>query len=172
VYNKAILKRTKYEREKDKMKANTKKEAWQMADQIFPTDYMKDEGKSERAGYDVYISTAKDHDFFWISDLGNRLEVNMDGKSVSIWIEEEEQGEDIEVTVSVESGESRTYPTYAEYRKEFRFFFSAGKRYDDLENHFEKMIKALRAIDSDEMKMETLRNGQTVTFKYNKWSQH
>lgn len=64
------------------------KEAWQKADAIFPTDYIKDEIKSERAGYGVYVSTA-DGVNAWISDLGDRLEVNLDnGKTVSIWVNE------------------------------------------------------------------------------------
>lgn len=64
------------------------KDAWQKADAIFPTDYIKDEIKSERAGYGVYVSTA-DGVNAWISDLGDRLEVNLDnGKTVSIWVNE------------------------------------------------------------------------------------
>lgn len=69
------------------MKVNSVKEAWQTADEIFPTDYMKDDVKSARAGYDIYTSTA-DGVNAWISDLGDRLEVNLaDGKTVNIWIE-------------------------------------------------------------------------------------
>lgn len=64
------------------------KDAWQKADAIFPTDYIKDEIKSERAGYGVYVSTAEGVNA-WISDLGDRLEVNLDnGKTVSIWVNE------------------------------------------------------------------------------------
>lgn len=64
------------------------KEAWQKADEVFPTDYIKDEIKSERAGYGIYVSTA-DGVNAWISDLGDRLEVNLDnGKTVSIWVNE------------------------------------------------------------------------------------
>lgn len=67
------------------------KEAWAKADIIFPTDYMKDEAKSARAGYDIYYSTAAGV-HAWISDLGSRLEVNLaDGSTVNIFIEEEPQ---------------------------------------------------------------------------------
>ena len=73
------------------MKANSRKEAWEIADSIFSTDYMKDERRSQNAGYDIYHSTA-DGVNAWISDLGNRLEVNMEnGETVNIWIEEEPQ---------------------------------------------------------------------------------
>ena len=39
------------------MKVGSRKEAWNKADVIFPTDYIKDEIRSERAGYDVYYGT-------------------------------------------------------------------------------------------------------------------
>lgn len=63
------------------------KDAWNEAQRIFPTDYAEDKQRSKRAGYPIYHSTA-DGVNAWISDLGNRLEVNLpDGKSVNIWIE-------------------------------------------------------------------------------------
>lgn len=73
------------------MKVKSKQEAWSKADIIFPTDYMKDEVRSSRAGYDVYYSTAAGVNA-WISDLGDRLEVNLEtGETVNIWIEAEPQ---------------------------------------------------------------------------------
>ncbi len=73
------------------MKVKSKQEAWSKADTIFTTDYMKDEVKSSRAGYDIYYSTAAGVNA-WISDLGDRLEVNLEtGETVSIWIEAEPQ---------------------------------------------------------------------------------
>ena len=70
------------------MKVKSKQEAWRKADIIFPTDYMKDNIRSNRAGYDIYYSTAAGVDA-WISDLGDRLEVNMEnGETVNIWIDE------------------------------------------------------------------------------------
>ncbi len=64
-------------------------EAWQKANEIFPTDYEKDEVASERAGYPIYRSTATDAGIAdWISDLGVRLELNLKNgtKSLNIWI--------------------------------------------------------------------------------------
>lgn len=73
------------------MKVKSKQEAWRKADIIFPTDYMKDNIRSNRAGYDIYCSTAAGVDA-WISDLGDRLEVNMEnGETVNIWIDDEPQ---------------------------------------------------------------------------------
>ena len=70
------------------MKVTTSiKDAWEEANKIFPTDYEHDVSRSERAGYPIYYSTANGVNA-WISDLGNRLEVNLpDGKSVNIWIQ-------------------------------------------------------------------------------------
>lgn len=64
-------------------------EAWEKANEIFPTDYMHDSDCSRRAGYDIYWSTRPGYNA-WISDLGDRLEVNLpNGESVNIWIEAE-----------------------------------------------------------------------------------
>lgn len=73
------------------MTAKNIKEAWAIADEIFPTDYYKNEIKSANAGYPIYDSTLGD-EIGYISDLGNRIEVNLStGKTVNIWIEEEPQ---------------------------------------------------------------------------------
>lgn len=78
-------------------------EAWDEVNKIFPYDYEKDETASKNAGYPVYYSTASDHQNNWISDLGNRLEVNFeDGRSVNVWINSEEYHH-FEVTVSGKS---------------------------------------------------------------------
>lgn len=39
---------------------STKERAWQLADKLFPTDYMKDEHDSPRAGYPVFNTTSTD----------------------------------------------------------------------------------------------------------------
>ncbi len=63
------------------------KDAWTEVGKIFPTDYEYSTERSGRAGYPIYYSTAASVNA-WISDLGNRLEVNLpDGKSVNIWIQ-------------------------------------------------------------------------------------
>lgn len=75
------------------MKVTSVEKAWEVANRIFPTDYMKDEQSSQRAGYPIYRSTA-DHVNAWISDLNCRLEVNIQNpdtkniESTNIWIEE------------------------------------------------------------------------------------
>lgn len=72
------------------MKVSSVKEAWELADRLFPTDdYEKDEERSSRAGYPVYHSTAEGVNA-WISDRGNRLELNCCGKTENIWIEQDE----------------------------------------------------------------------------------
>lgn len=70
------------------MRVRTVEEAWKKANQIFPTDYMKDDKCSKNAGYPIFLSTAAGVNA-WISDLNNRLEVNLpDGSTVNIWIDE------------------------------------------------------------------------------------
>lgn len=85
------------------------KEAWQKADAIFPTDYIKDEIKSERAGYGIYVSTA-DGVNAWISDLGDRLEVNLDnGKTITIWINETPKFKEWQLADALEVIDSTIY---------------------------------------------------------------
>lgn len=154
------------------MIVKTTAEAWEAANKMLPTDYQKDEESSQRAGYPIYRSTAADHYNFYICDLNDRLEVNMNGESVNIWIREEEQGEDVEVTVIVKTGETRTYTTYPAYRKDFRFFWSSGQESnfeDGTEKHFEKIIQALRMVNEDEAKIESHRNGLTTVFTFRKF---
>lgn len=72
---------------------NSSKEAWNKANEIFPTDYMLDSDCTRRAGYDIYWSTHPGCNA-WISDLGDRLEVNLEtGESINIWIEEPKYAE-------------------------------------------------------------------------------
>lgn len=52
------------------------RDAWAEVNKIFQTDYEHDADHSERAGYPIYYSTAASVNA-WISDLGNRLEVNL-----------------------------------------------------------------------------------------------
>ena len=77
---------------------NSVEEAWNVANELFPCDYLHDSDRSRRAGYDIYFSTC-DSVIAWISDLGDRLEVNLpDGSSVNVWIEEEGEIVEAEIT--------------------------------------------------------------------------
>lgn len=80
------------------MKVTSIEKAWEAANKIFPTDYIKDDDSSRNAGYPVYRSTldasATEKLQPWycqIADLGNRLEVTVtyaDWKQdvTNIWI--------------------------------------------------------------------------------------
>lgn len=86
--------------------------------------------------------------------------------------ETEERGEDVEVIVTAKNGETRVYKTYAEYKKDFRFFWSGGradKSEDGTEEHFEKNIQALRLANKDGAQMESHRNGLTTIFTLKQW---
>ena len=70
------------------MKVSTVKEAWELADRLFPSDYELDGSSIERAGYKIYKSTAEGSNAR-ICDLNTHLELNYDsGLSETIWIEE------------------------------------------------------------------------------------
>ena len=84
------------------MKANSRAQAWREADNLFPTDYIKDEMKSNIAGYDIYCSTCEGVNA-WISDLEDRLEINFTtGETVNIWIEEEPQFKEYQISDALE----------------------------------------------------------------------
>lgn len=74
------------------MTVNSREAAWAEANRLFPTDYEKDDRSSANAGYPIYQSTSP-YNRSWISDLGDRLELNLWGErgveSINIWIEEE-----------------------------------------------------------------------------------
>lgn len=94
------------------MKVNSTREAWEIANILFPTDYKKSHRGSEAAGYDIYASTAK-YNESWISDLGNRLEVNVvsekgEVNTTNIWIEGKET-KALAVTVKSMTGEFKEY---------------------------------------------------------------
>lgn len=74
------------------MKAKNIQEAWSTVNEIFPTDYEKDEDGSKRAGYPIYRSTSEDRYYDYICDLNDRLEINLhDGnRSINVWIQEPE----------------------------------------------------------------------------------
>lgn len=93
------------------MKVSTINEAWNTANEIFPTDYTKNERTSAAAGYDIYESTVEGCNA-WISDLGNRLEINLDnGKTISIWIEAETPAETEKTPVETVERDRKTETT-------------------------------------------------------------
>lgn len=71
---------------KEPIYAANENEAWRLADKAFVGDYEKDELASKNAGYPIYRSTSQYN--CWISDLGTRLELNMNGETTNIWIED------------------------------------------------------------------------------------
>ena len=74
------------------------------------------------------------------------------------------------MTVITKTGETRIYKTYAEYRKDFRFFWSSGQESRfETEEHFEKIIQALRMVNEDGAEMKSHRNGLTSVFTLKKW---
>lgn len=104
------------------MKVTDRKAAWSEVNKIFPAGYEHDTDRSERAGYPIYYVTAANMNA-WISDLGNRLEVNMpNGKIVNIWIEAPAAADPAELTEErkevVRRLQRATYQYTEEYVKE------------------------------------------------------
>ena len=58
------------------MKVRSRAEAWKIVEEIFPTDYEKNEEASAECDHPVYHSAAADFSA-WIGDLGDQLEVGM-----------------------------------------------------------------------------------------------
>ena len=84
------------------MTVNSREAAWKAANELFPTDYEQDSIATRNAGYPVYWSTLPGCNA-WISDLGCRLEVNLEnGQSINIWIEEEKEEEEAAEVITEE----------------------------------------------------------------------
>ena len=90
------------------MTVRTIKQAWNEANKLMPCDYMHDSTRSKNAGYDIYFSTCVSK-VCWISDLGDRLEVNLpNGDSINIWIEDEETETTNDSTETTQDSENTT----------------------------------------------------------------
>ena len=156
-------------------KVSSIQEAWEKVNEIFPTDYEKDEGSSERAGYPIYRSTAEGHHCDYICDLGTRLEVNFStGKTENIWIEQsaDEPEDVIEPTIKVvlisKDGSVRSYGSYEEFIADWRFFMSGGKPMA-IETRFNRMIEMLKELGDHEAAMETVDSGLIIKLIYIRW---
>lgn len=71
------------------IKVDSKRAAWELVNKLFPTDYFKDEERSKRAGYPILYSTEEGRNA-WISDLNDRLEINIGAETINVWIEKPE----------------------------------------------------------------------------------
>ena len=93
------------------------RDAWAEVRKIFTTDYEYSTERSERAGYPIYYSKASGVNA-WISDLGNRLEVNLpDGESVNIWIQAPAEATTSNSTKNTEETEDTGSATKEERRE-------------------------------------------------------
>lgn len=81
---------------------NSMEEAWKWARLSLPGTFTKDPVKSERAGYPVY-TTSDPEESAWISDLGDRLEINSESSpSVNIWVSRPQKFTKKELTESLD----------------------------------------------------------------------
>ena len=91
----------------------SKKEAWNIADKLFPSDYELNSTLSEKCGYPVWTSTADAYKntYTQIDDLNTRLEVIINGESTYIHIDdepEEETTEEAKATTETENEAEET----------------------------------------------------------------
>lgn len=91
------------------MRVKDRSAAWQEVDKIFPGDYQKDYDRSASAGYPVYWTTVESGSW-WISDLGDRLEVNLPDRTINIWIDKEPENNNLEVRIIMKDGQQIFYP--------------------------------------------------------------
>lgn len=125
---------------------NDKKAAWAIADDLFPSDYVHDSSRSQRAGYDVYMSTFPGMDA-WISDLGDRLEVNLpDGQTINVWIEENETA----AARRRRANAARLVRIVAAAKKMYRAFVSRHPEDRSRDTWYEAMRQAAREIKGEE----------------------
>lgn len=121
------------------MKVYSKEQAWEEANKIFPTDYEYDAEASERAGHPIYWSTVKGK-HIWISDLGCRLEVNLENcNSVNIYIVETEEVKELNKTVAELKEQVRKLEADLEKEMEWKPFEDEHnipqERYENLANN-------------------------------------
>ncbi len=131
-----------------RIEVKTKQEAWEMVDQIFPTDYSEDPGSRERAGYPIYRSPIEYYDY--ICDLGCRLEINLKqgNRTINIWIAEEEEPEVPELPSSedIKEAASNQYTFEPEMVQLVRVFVSGG-RFDSEAS--QRVYKTMRKVADD-----------------------
>lgn len=119
--------------------------AWAKVNEIFPSDYNKDEASSERAGYNVYRSPLNHYDY--ICDLGDRLEVNLaNGETVNIWIKEEEQLPELPAKEDIKKAAAHQYTFEPEAVQLIRVFVD-GDKYESVER--QRVYKAMRKTAED-----------------------
>ena len=84
----------------EKIVVKSNEDAWVQAAEILGCSFYYDKEASTKAGYAIHKGISEVN--CWISDMGNRLEVNMsNGDTVNIWIEEDERFTAAEVKLIV-----------------------------------------------------------------------
>lgn len=108
--------------------------AWGIIDQITKTDYNKDEAKTARAGYPVYVC----NDGGYICDLNTRLEyTDANGETVNVWIDNGNGGAETHaervITLCIET-ERTNAGEISKTQKEARLTLSSETTLRDIAN--------------------------------------
>lgn len=129
------------------MTVKTIAEAWKKANELFPTDYMKDEDASQRAGYPSYYSTSSEHADDHINDLNDRLELVIGGSTQNIWIQE---------VLDMQQAPQKVTMSHALYRD---IWMLIGAQVDKAKHTEELYLEILDGLDqSDPENMIELKN--------------
>lgn len=94
-----------------RFEANSRQEAWDIVNAIFPADYEEDTDSKDRAGYPIYRSNVEYYDY--ICDLGDRLEINLKNgnKTINVWIikKAEEKSPELPTKEEIKEAASHQY---------------------------------------------------------------
>ncbi len=154
-------------------------QAWKKVNEIFPTDYEKDEGSSERAGYSVYRSTAEGHYYDYVCDLGDRLEVNLStGESINVWVKPEQkvaEREENEAHFVVEVATQKTSEVrrfeLGEFITQARFFWSSGEKHS-IEDELMELCDILKKLNNHGAAVEIIYGGLLIKVVYYRWARY
>ncbi len=129
------------------IEVKTMQEAWNMVDQIFPTDYEEDPQSRERAGYPVYRSTVEYYDY--ICDLNDRLEINLkDGRTINIWVvaDEEPKTPDLPDKEDVKKAAANQY-TFEPEMVQLVSVVTSGYKFESEASR--RVYEAMRKVEND-----------------------
>ena len=126
------------------MNVTSRQEAWNKADEIFPTDYIKNDRYSAEVGYDIYTSTAAGVNA-WISDLGDRLEINLaTGDTVNIWIDDEPKFSEYQIADALEIIDDAIYKIDDEINDKLAEITGIAEARDKLYGAYKVIAKILK----------------------------
>ena len=129
-------------------------EAWEMVNLLSPYEFEYDKVRSYAAGYSVY-SAVDGPANVWVSNLGDRLEVNGSGKTENVWFGDDKTSVITEdILLNYLRGMMKDFKKYEEK-------FGLGDRIVD--HKLDSMIACKELVEAVIMKPVNLKVDGTVT---------